>query len=104
MRFDIEDWSEIRLDINSNVNPDIVRSLVDTSSVKTNSVDAIYSAHNLEHIYLHEVPIALNELFRILNEDGMVVLRYPDLKQISRVFANDKLLDPLYNFLEAQYH
>tara|TARA_B110000008_G_C16612067_1_gene420898 strand:+ start:309 stop:419 length:111 start_codon:yes stop_codon:yes gene_type:complete len=34
------------------------------SLVETGSVDAIYSAHNIEHVYPHEVPIVLNEFYR----------------------------------------
>lgn len=95
--FNNADWNEIRLDINMDVNPDIVGTLTDMKSVKTNSVDAIYSAHNIEHIYLHEVPIALNEFHRVLKDDGMVVLTRPDLQSISEAIANDRLLEPLYN-------
>ena len=95
--FNNSDWNEIRLDINMEVNPDIVGTLTDMKSVKTNSVDAIYSAHNIEHIYLHEVPIALNEFHRVLKDDGMVVLTCPDLQSISEAIANDRLLEPLYN-------
>jgi hypothetical protein len=95
--FNNNNWNEIRLDINVDVNPDIVGTLTDMNAVESNSVDAIYSAHNIEHIYFHEVPIALNEFHRVLRDDGMVVLTCPDLQSISKVIADDKLLSPLYN-------
>ena len=35
------------------------------SQVKSESVDAIYSSHNIEHIFPHEVPIAFREFHRV---------------------------------------
>ena len=62
--FNNSSWKEIRFDIDENNNPDIVGTLTDMSLVETGSVDAIYSAHNIEHVYPHEVPIVLNEFYR----------------------------------------
>ena len=69
--FENDNWKEIRLDIDKNVNPDIVGTLTDMKSVETGSVDAVYSSHNIEHIFPHEVPIALREFYRVLKEDGI---------------------------------
>ena len=43
--FNNDNWKEIRFDIDKNVKPDIVGTLIDMKLVKTNSVDAIYSSH-----------------------------------------------------------
>jgi hypothetical protein len=94
--FNAENWKEIRLDIDQSVKPDIVGSLTDMNLVETGSVDAIYSAYNLDHIYAHEVPIALGEFYRVLNEDGFAIVRCPDIQKICEVIAQDKLLEPLY--------
>ena len=90
------DWREIRFDIDKNVNPDIEGTLTDMSKVESGSVDAIYSSHNIEHVYPHEVPIVLNEFFRVLKEDGIVVVVCPDLQSVSEAVVNDKLCNPLY--------
>ena len=94
--FNNDNWTEIRLDIDKDVNPDIVGTLTDMNSVPTGSVDAVYSAHNIEHIYPHEVPIALKEFHRVLKEDGMVVLTCPDLESVCEAILQDGLLKPLY--------
>jgi len=94
--FSVSEWKEIRFDIDEKVNPDIIGSLTEMSSVQTGSVDAIYSAYNIDHIYAHEVPIAFKEFHRVLNDDGIVVLRCPDIQTICEVIAQDKLLEPLY--------
>ena len=49
--FDNDNWSEIRFDIDKNVNPDIEGTLLDMSAVETGSIDAIYSCHNIEHVF-----------------------------------------------------
>ena len=94
--FNNDNWKEIRFDIDKNVNPDIVGTLTDMKLVKTNSVDAIYSSHNIEHVFPHEVPIVLKEFHRVLKDDGMVVLKCPDLQSVCKAVVNDKLLEPLY--------
>ena len=94
--FNNDNWKEIRFDIDKNVNPDIVGTLTDMKLVKTNSVDAIYSSHNIEHVFPHEVPIVLKEFHRVLKDDGMVVLACPDLQSVCEAVVNDKLLEPLY--------
>ena len=94
--FNNDDWSEIRLDIDKDVKPDIVGSLTDLSLVETASVDAIYSAFNIDHIYPHEVPIALKEFYRVLNDDGIVVITCPDMQGVCEAIAQDKLLNVLY--------
>jgi len=99
--FNNDNWKEIRFDIDKNVNPDIVGTLTDMRLVGTGSVDAIYSSHNIEHIYPHEVPIALNEFYRVLKDDGIVVITCPDLQSICEAVVNDKLLEPLYESEEG---
>ena len=94
--FNNDNWKEIRFDINKDVNPDIVGTLTDMKLVETGSVDAVYSAHNIEHIYPYEVPIALKEFHRVLKEDGMVVITCPDLQSVCEAILQDGLLEPIY--------
>ena len=94
--FDNDNWTEIRFDIDKKVNPDIVGTLLDMSQVASGSVDAVYSSHNIEHVYPHEVPIVLKEFLRVLNNNGIVVIECPDLQSICEAVIQDKLYDPLY--------
>ena len=94
--FNNDNWKEIRLDINNAVKPDIIGTLTDMSLIETASVDAIYSSYNLDHIYAHEVPLALKEFYRVLNEDGFAVVRCPDIQTVCELIAQDKYLELLY--------
>lgn len=91
-----DDWREIRLDMDAAVAPDIVASMTDMAVVPDGAVDAIYSSHNIEHLYPHEVPLALAEFHRVLKPDGFLVLTCPDLQSLCRLVADDKLDEPAY--------
>jgi ubiquinone/menaquinone biosynthesis C-methylase UbiE len=94
--FNSADWQELRLDIDESVSPDIVGTMTDMSAVADASVDAIFSSHNIEHLYPHEVPVALAEFKRVLNDDGFVVITCPDLQSVCALVAEDKLTEPAY--------
>ena len=94
--FQSSEWQEIRLDIDPANEPDIVGSMLDMAAVQDASVDAIYSAHNIEHVYAHEVPQVLKEFLRVLKPDGFLVVTCPDLQTVCQLVAEDKLNDAAY--------
>ena len=94
--FNNDEWAEIRFDIDESRNPDIIGTIVDLSLVETGSVDAVYSAYNLDHIYPHEVPITLKEFFRVLKNDGIAIIKCPDIQSVCEAIGKDKLLDTFY--------
>lgn len=94
--FNTPEWSEVRLDIDASVSPDVLGTMTDMSAVAEASVDAIFSSHNIEHLYPHEVPVALKEFLRVLRPDGFLVLTCPDLQSVCELVAQDKLTEPAY--------
>ena len=68
----------VRLDIDPGVGPDIVASILDLGPLS--DFDVVYCSHTLEHVYPHEVSVALGEFRRVLKDDGVVVLIVPDLE------------------------
>jgi SAM-dependent methyltransferase len=92
-----EGWQEVRLDIDPAVRPDVVGTMTDMSAVATGSIDAIVSSHNIEHLYPHEVPVALAEFVRVLKDDGMVLITCPDLQSVCARVAQGELASPLYD-------
>ncbi|GAB1393893.1 class I SAM-dependent methyltransferase [Rhodocyclaceae bacterium] len=94
--FKLPQWQEVRLDINGASKPDIVGTMLDMSAVQSESLDALYSSHNIEHLFPHEVPIALKEFQRVLKPDGFVVITCPDLQSVAKLIAEDKLTDTAY--------
>lgn len=94
--FQSSDWQELRLDADPATEPDIVGSMLDMPGVKSASVDAVYSAHNIEHVYAHEVPTVLSEFLRVLKPDGYLVVTCPDLQSVCALVAADRLTDAAY--------
>jgi hypothetical protein len=90
------DWSELRLDIDPAVKPDIVGTMTDMAAVPSESVDAIFSSHNIEHLYPHEVPLALAEFLRVMKPGGFAVITCPDLQSVAALVAEGKLTDAAY--------
>ena len=95
-RFCGPEWHEVRLDIDPGVQPDIVANITDMSAVDAMSVDAIWSSHNVEHVFAHEVPIVFGEFFRVLRPSGIAMLEVPDLQAAARLIAEGKLDEPWY--------
>jgi ubiquinone/menaquinone biosynthesis C-methylase UbiE len=95
--FRTEGWREIRYDIDPGLKPDVVGSITDMSAVPDASVDAVYSSHNLEHVFPHEVGRALREFARVLRPDGFVVVITPDLQAACALIAQGRLLEPAYH-------
>ena len=94
--FNTNDWDEVRLDIDKNVNPDIVSSITDMRVVEDKSFNAVYSSHNIEHLYAHEVPLALSEFRRVLTDDGFVFIRCPDLYTIAKHIVDGNVSKAMY--------
>ena len=90
------DWQEIRLDIDPNVRPDVISGMTDMRAVPDESIDAIFSAHNIEHLYPHEVPKAFAEFLRVLKPEGFLVITCPDLQAVAALVAEDRLEDTAY--------
>ena len=71
------DCDETRLDIDPGVQPDVVASMLDMGEI--GGFDVVYSSHALEHVYPHEVPVALAEMFRVLKPGGLAIVVVPNL-------------------------
>jgi hypothetical protein len=68
------DWRELRVDVNPAVAPDIVAPMTDMRMVADASVDAVWSHRALETLSPQQMPQALAEFQRVLDEDGFALL------------------------------
>ncbi|MGZ4955647.1 MAG: O-linked N-acetylglucosamine transferase family protein, partial [Methylobacter sp.] len=97
LAFQVPEWKELRLGIDPANEPDIIGSMLDMAEVANAGIDAIYSAHNIEHVYAHEVSVVLKEFMRVLKPDGFLVITCPDLQTVCALVAEDKLTDAAYS-------
>lgn len=94
--FNSDDWDEITLDIDESVGPDIIGTMTDLSMIKNNSFDAIYSSHNIEHLFLHDALTAVKEFHRVLKKNGYIMIVCPDLISACEAIVDKGPLEPLY--------
>jgi hypothetical protein len=91
-----ESWEQLRVDVDEGVQPDIVASITDLSAIPDGYADALWSAHCIEHLYSHDVSLAIREVYRVLAEDGFGCLIVPDLQAIANFISGDKLHETIY--------
>jgi SAM-dependent methyltransferase len=89
-------WRQIRVDIDPETEPDVLSSIADLSAVPDGSVDAVWAAHCVEHLYEYEVPAALSEFRRVLRKTGFACIVIPDLQAIADWIASDRLHETIY--------
>jgi predicted SAM-dependent methyltransferase len=94
--FDTPAWTEIRLDNDPKVKPDLVGGITQMSVVETDSMDAIFTSRHLEHLHAHEVPSVMKEFVRVLRPDGYMVINCADLQSVAALIAEDKLMHAAY--------
>jgi predicted SAM-dependent methyltransferase len=89
-------WTELRIDIDPRVRPDIVASSVDLGFLRDASCDAVWSSHNLEHLYEHEARRALAEMVRVLRPDGFAMVTLPDIVSAAQAIVAGRFEEALY--------
>lgn len=91
------EWEHIRCDIDPTVNPDVVDDMRHLASVPSESVDAVFSSHNLEHLHYNDVFDALTSFLRVLKDRGRLVVVVPDFELACEQVVRGEGLHTLYN-------
>lgn len=95
--FRSSEWAETRLDLNPDVAPDLLGSIVDLGRMVADAAfDAIWCSHNLEHLYAYEVVPTLAKFRRALKPDGFALVTCPDLEAVSRLVLEHGLDATIY--------
>jgi SAM-dependent methyltransferase len=76
----LSQYAETRLDIDPGCKPDVVASMTDLGEI--GGFDMLLCRHALEHLYPHDVEIALREFVRVLKPGGAAVVCVPDLQDV----------------------
>jgi SAM-dependent methyltransferase len=91
-----DDWRELRVDVDPGVTPDVIADITDLSMIPAESVDAVWSAHCVEHLFPHQIGDALSEFHRILKPAGFACVVVPDLQSVANYVVADRLDDTIY--------
>ncbi len=90
------EWNHVRVDIDPDVNPDTVDDIRTLSKFRDDSIDGIFSSHNLEHLHDYDAAIALTTFLRVLKPDGICVVCVPDFELACKLASEGKDRDTLY--------
>jgi len=71
---------EVRLDIDSDASPDICASLTELGDI--GQYAAVYCSHALEHLTLTDIKKALAEFYRVIADQGALIIMVPDMEGI----------------------
>lgn len=93
---DAAGWQEVRLDADPSVQPDVLAPAHDLSVLPSAGMDAVFSSHCIEHLYLDQAVPALTEWRRVLKPDGWLLLVCPDLQVAAEMVAQERLFDVAY--------
>jgi SAM-dependent methyltransferase len=96
-RYRTPEWRELRLDIDPRMEPDIVADIADMRGVPSESVDAVWSSHNIEHVFAHQAPSVFAEFLRVLRPGGAAFITTPDLQRAAERIALGRLEEALYD-------
>lgn len=67
----------------------------------SNSFEAIYSSHVLEHLPLRAAKQCLSEGYRCLRDEGVIRISVPDLDALIHEYDSSRSMDWAINFFEA---
>lgn len=89
--FNYEEWQDIRLDINAQFSPDIVCDMTNMRGLVEDEIyDGLFSSHNIEHVFKHQVVPTLSEFRRVLRIGGVLLITLPDLQSVmEKVMSQD---------------
>jgi predicted SAM-dependent methyltransferase len=96
--FHTNEGDVLRVDIRESAKPDY-RCDIRKTPFATGHFDVVYSSHTLEHFTKIEVDAVLDEMVRILKEDGELRLVLPNLQWAARKIMNGEIDGDVYNVL-----
>ena len=89
-------WVELTLDADPAVQADVLSPAHQLSVVDSGSMDAVFSSHCIEHLYLDQAVPAAREWRRVLKPTGLLLIVCPDLQAAAEMVAQDRLFDIAY--------
>ncbi len=79
----------LNVDVNPEMNPDFVLDVAGILPWKDNEVDEIIFFHAIEHIEAKYHPLILDEFWRILKPEGILILGYPEFSICAKYWLDN---------------
>ena len=94
--FEYRGCTQLLLDINAGPDVDIVmdaRKLYEDETIASDSLDAVYMSHVIEHFDNHDIATVLKGVHRVLKPGGVIDIYTPDMEQVFDALASGKEMD-----------
>ena len=94
--FEYRGCTQVLLDIAGGEDVDIVmdaRKLFEDDTIPSNSFDAVYMSHVIEHLENHDIDTVLKGVERVLKPGGFLDVYTPDMEQVFDALASGKDMD-----------
>ena len=89
----------INIDIRNLPSVDVVDDVGKLTKFKSNSVDAIYACHVLEHFGRHQYMKVLERWYSILKDEGILRISVPDIGEVCNQYSKGMSFKKLVGFL-----
>jgi hypothetical protein len=90
------DWDHVLLDIQEGEGVDVVCNAVDMADkLEPKMYDSIYSSHNLEHHYRHNLPKLFDGFKHVLKDAGFVEIHVPNMQSVFEHCASGKDIEDI---------
>ena len=76
--------------------PDIIASITDLSDLEANVYDAVWSSHNIEHLFHHEAQRMTAQIRKVLKKNGWLIVTCPDIKAAMEHTLKHGMDSPVY--------
>lgn len=91
------EWDVLRQGNKVETQPHVLADLWHMPTVAQETMDAVYSSHNLEMLYVHQAQLALAEFFRVLKPGGFAIVSVSDVQAVAAYVAEGRLEGKLYD-------
>jgi ubiquinone/menaquinone biosynthesis C-methylase UbiE len=98
---DLQDYYEVRLDIDKSVGPDIISNIYDLNVIPSNTFNVVYSSHSLEHVSFHQIPLCLSEWYRVAQNGGEIRIVVPNMRAPAKLIVEGKMFEKIYDSLDG---
>jgi hypothetical protein len=89
-------WEVVRADTDAGVQPDIRTTLPTLERIEPGVYDAVWMPHLLQRLFLFDGAQVLTRIFRLLREEGFVLLTLPDGQLAATYLAHARAHEPLF--------
>lgn len=93
--FRTKEWTEVRVDSDTSLKPQIIGTLMDLSNVPDNYADGVWFAQKLQYYLPKDALHIMKEVARVLKPNGMILTSTVDAQHAIDHAFNGQIMEPI---------